>query len=83
MNGNNKMNLNLDLTKMDTMRCSCGGEFFSATLGVKLIPALLSPVGEAGFAMVQVGFCCLKCGEITPMSEAKPKETKQEIDLVR
>ncbi len=67
MNDNTQAHLNLDVTKLPTMRCiRCGGFTFNDAYVIKKVSAIVSPSGKETAAPIQI-FTCANCGTILPL----------------
>lgn len=93
----NAANLNVDASKLPTLKCiRCGNFTFSASYVIKKISALISPSGKETVAPIQV-FTCTACATILPLGngdeldfikdvmeeqkEEKPEEPKSNLIL--
>lgn len=66
MANGNKQGINIDINSLRRLSCpKCKEGFtFMQVFDVRAIPALLSPLGQAGAMFNQLGFACMQCGEV-------------------
>ena len=54
----------VDLTKADTIKCDdCGNYLFITSFVIKKVSAILSPTGQEGLVPIQV-YSCGNCGQV-------------------
>ena len=59
-----KQEVQVDLTKADTIKCDdCGNYLFITSYVIKRVSAILSPTGQEGLVPIQV-YSCGNCGQV-------------------
>ena len=82
--GPQQMQMKINLNELEEHHCdNCDGSLFAQAFNIRLLPALMSPNGQPGFAHINIGFVCVSCGRLYTTQELtqlvnKPNENGNE-----
>ena len=63
------INMNINLSNLEDLGCECGNKLFVQGITIKVLPAILSPNGQAGIAETPTYRICTKCSRAWPLAE--------------
>ncbi len=75
----NNIKMTVPLDQLKDRVCKCGGFIFTSALALKELPPIYSPSGQYETTMQQVGFVCIRCGNVLPV---RPEFPKTEDDVI-
>jgi hypothetical protein len=61
--------MNVNLSTLEDLGCECGNNLFVQGITIKVLPAILSPNGQAGITETPAYRICTKCSRVWPLAE--------------
>ena len=56
--------ININPADLEDLACVCGGKMFVTVFGIKVLPSLLSPNGQAGIVESPFAKVCMSCNTV-------------------
>lgn len=78
--GQQQVKMNIDLNSLKPFKCTCGEGIFVKGTAIRVVPRILSPNGQAGFAELDVAKICYACGKIFPVQQLLDDIRKEEAE---